>query len=173
MKLRSLIPVAALAILVSCGPSTYQVSDGSVIVVPDHTRTAFVTQYPTATTVVWSSYDASIPSVIDWELAGWPVMDESDYMVSFTMDNEPYYAYYDSDGNWVGTAYVVTNMNSLPAAINTVVLEQYPAYTISTVRKEFWKDRMAYEVELKNGDTKVKLLVDQNGNILKQKTKTM
>jgi hypothetical protein len=30
---------------------------------------------------------------------------------------------------------------------------------------------MAYEIKLKNGDNKVKLLVDENGNVLKEKTK--
>jgi len=29
---------------------------------------------------------------------------------------------------------------------------------------------MAYELQLKNGDSKIKMLVDDNGNVIKQKT---
>jgi hypothetical protein len=29
---------------------------------------------------------------------------------------------------------------------------------------------MAYEIQLKNGDAKAKVLIDDNGNIIKQKT---
>ena len=173
MKLRNLVPVAAIAFLLSCGPSSYQLSDGTVVVVPEYTRTAFVTQYPTATTVVWSEYDPAVTPIVDWELVEWPVMDDGDLVVSFAMDDMPYYAWYDSDGNWIGTAYIVSNMSTVPSAINTVVLEKFPSHTISSVKKEFWKDKMAYEVELKDGDNKVKLLMDSNGNILKQKTKTL
>ena len=34
-----------------------------------------------------------------------------------------------------------------------------------------WKDHLAYEIKLKNGDNKIKLLVDENGNLLKEKNK--
>jgi uncharacterized membrane protein YkoI len=48
--------------------------------------------------------------------------------------------------------------------------DKFPGSTISSVSREMKKDQMAYELQLKNGDTKTKLLVDDNGNIIKQKT---
>jgi hypothetical protein len=173
MKLRSLIPVAAIAFLVSCGPSTYQLADGTEIVVPRHTRTAFVEQYPTAAEIAWSHYDPNMLTLIEREWPEWADLTEDDYVVTFTVDETPYYAYYDADGNWLGTVYVVTDMNTVPVAVTTVVSDKYPGYSISTVRKESWKNMTAYELELKNGDTKMKVLVDQNGNIIKTKTKSM
>jgi hypothetical protein len=168
MKFRILIVAASMAILASCG-GTYKATDRSFMV-PASTQTVFTTQYPTATNVVWSSYD-QVPVFIDWDLTGWPAMDPGDYVVRFDMDNENYYAWYDSDGNWVGTAYVVRDYKSLPTAVNATLNTQFPGYTITAVNRELQKDRVAYEIQLKNGDTKAKLLVDANGNIIKQKTK--
>jgi Protein of unknown function (DUF2874). len=173
MKLKFLIAVAAMAVLASCGPS-YRTTDETTVVgvdVPASIQKAFVTQYPNATVVVWSNYDATVVP-IDWEMTGWPVMDQGDYVVSYTMNNDKYYSWYDSDGNWIGTAYVINDYKSLPAAINTMLNDKYAGYSIITVNKEMQKDRMAYEIQLKNGDSKAKLLVDENGNIIKQKTVT-
>ncbi len=50
---------------------------------------------------------------------------------------------------------------------------QFSGYTIEKVEREFWKDRQAYELKLKSNtnSNEVKLLVDANGTILKQKLK--
>jgi len=170
MKLKILMFAAAMAILASCGPS-YRVTDGSAVVidVPTGIQTTFTTQYPTAGNVIWSTYDVTtLP--IDWELSGWPAMDEGDYLATFTLNNDKYYAWYDSNGDWIGTAYVISDYKSLPSAINTMINDKYPGYTITEVNREMQKDRMAYEIQLKSGDSKAKLLVDENGNIIKQKT---
>jgi hypothetical protein len=172
MKLKILMVAAGMAVLASCGPS-YRVTDRSAVVidVPASIQTSFTTQYPAAANVVWTTYDASaLP--IDWELAGWPAMDHGDYVVSYSMNNDKYYSWYDSDGNWIGTAYVVTDYKSLPSSINMMITDKYPGYTITAVNREMQKDRIAYEIQLKNGDSKAKLLVDENGNIIKQKTVT-
>jgi hypothetical protein len=164
-----------MAVLASCGPS-YRVTDDTTtttdtIVVPASVKTAFTTQYPNATTVVWTTYDVNaVP--IDWELTGWPAMDNGDYVVTYMMNTDKYYSWYDSDGNWIGTAYVINDYKSLPAPINTMLNDKYAGYSIVAVNKEMQKDRMAYEIQLKSGDSKAKLLVDENGNIIKQKTVT-
>jgi hypothetical protein len=161
-----------LAVLVSCGPS-YRVTDQTTVGVdvPAAVTTAFTTQYPTATTVVWSNYDATVLP-IDWELSGWPAMDQGDFVVTYNLNNDKYYSWYDSDGNWIGTAYVMNDYKSLPSAINTMLNDKYAGYSIVSVNKEMQKDRMAYEIQLKSGDSKAKLLVDENGNIIKQKMVT-
>lgn len=163
---------ASIAVLASCGPS-YRVTNGSTvgIDVPAGIQTTFVTAYPTAADVVWSTYDvATLP--IDWDLTGWPEMDQADYVATFMMNNDKYYAYYDANGDWIGTAYVVADYKSLPSAINTMIADKYPGYNIMTVNREMQKDKIAYEIQLKKGDSKTKLLVDENGNIIKQKTVT-
>lgn len=180
MKLRNYLSIAALAALAACG-TPYQATDTSTtdtgttttttVVVPDATRTAFTTQYPTASNVVWTNYDAAATLPIDWELSGWSTLDAQDHLVRFDMDNENYYAWYDSDGNWVGSAFVMKDYTQLPAAVNTVVTSKYSGYNITSVNREFQKDRVAYEIEMKKDDSKVKLLVDKDGNIIKEKTK--
>src|SRR5688500_14891196 len=106
MKLIDIFAVAAISLFTACQKPS-RVKDGTVGVAPDGIQTAFIEQYPDATNVTWTFYDPAVVVPVDWELAGWEVMDTDDYLVTFDMDNEDYYAWYDSDGNWIGTAYVV------------------------------------------------------------------
>ena len=57
---------------------------------------------------------------------------------------------------------------NLPAPVNKIISSNYKGYTVSSANMEYWKDRSAYEIELKGSGDIVKLLVDANGNILKQ-----
>jgi hypothetical protein len=174
MKLKTLIMAAGVAaILASCG-ERYQATDQTTLVtVPVHMQTAFANEYPGATNVIWTNYngDEVLISSLDWELAGWPAMTSDDYVARFDMDGEKYYAWYDSDGTWIATAYVVNDYKSLPTSVTNYVSVNYPGYTITSVNKEFQKDRVAYEIEMKNTTTKVKLLIDGSGNVIKQKSK--
>lgn len=169
MKLRDLCAVAALGLITAC-ETPYQATD-TVVIAPDGVQTAFVTQYPAATNVVWTHYDPVVVTPIDWEMAGWTTLDTDDYLVTFYMNGDEHYAWYDSDGNWIGTAYMVRDLTTLPSAISNYINTQYPGYTITSAHREFMTDRRAYEVDLKNDNTKVKLLLDENGTVLKQKTK--
>lgn len=171
MKLKTFLAVTVIAGLVACS-TPYKATDtstGTTVTVPAGTQTAFTTQYPTATNVVWSSYDTITVAPIDWEMAGWETMNADDYLVRFDMDNENYYAWYDNNGNWIGSAYVLKDHTQLPAAVNTAVTNKYAGYSITGINREFQKDRIAYEIEMKKDDSKVKLLVDVDGNIIKEK----
>ena len=169
MKLKILMLVAGMAVLASCGPS-YRVTEGSTVGVdvPASVKTTFVTAYPTASDVAWTMYDVSVVP-IDVELAGWPALDQGDYVATFNMNGDKYYAYYDANGEWIGTAFVITDYKLLPNPINTMITTKYAGYTITKVDRVMQKDRIAYEVQLKNGDSKAKILVDENGNIIKEK----
>jgi hypothetical protein len=172
MKLRIFFAVAAFSLLAAC-ETPYRATDTSVVVAPASVNSAFVTQYPNARTVVWSNYDPAMTTPIDWDLAGWTPLTSSDYMVTFNMDGNDYYAWYDANGNWVGSTYGVRDYSSLPTNVQNTINNQYSGYTISAVNQEFMKDRMTYEIELKNSTTKVKMNVDANGNIIKSKSKSL
>jgi hypothetical protein len=169
MKLKTFIAVAVIALINACS-STYRATDTGVVISTDATR-AFELQYPAAANVVWNSYDPNVVILNDWDLAGWTVIDADDYVVQFDMDNEKYYAWYDTNGEWIGTAYVVNDFTTLPDMVRSAIDTKYPGYTISKVNKEFHKDRIAYEIVLKDGDTKQVLLMDLNGVVLKSKMK--
>ena len=170
MKLKILMMAAGVAVLASCGPS-YRVTNRSTvgIDVPAGVRTTFTTAYPDATDIAWSMYDATMVP-IDMELAGWTTLDPGDYVVTFNVKGDKYYAYYDPNGDWIGTAYLLTDYKSLPNPINTMITTKYAGYTITSVDRVMQKDRIAYEVQLKNGNSKAKILVDENGNIIKEKS---
>jgi len=169
MKLKTFIGVAVITFFTACS-STYKATDTGVVISTDALR-AFDLQYPTATKVAWSSYDPNIVILNDWDLAGWTVIDADDYVVQFDMDHEKYYAWYDTNGEWIGTAYVVNDFTTLPAMVRSTIDTKYPGYSISKVNKEFHKDRIAYEIVLKDGDTKQVALIDLNGVVLKSKMK--
>jgi hypothetical protein len=188
MKLRNLFTiVAGVSVFAACNPS-YKATDTSksatdstavstdatsttTVNVPEGTRTAFTTQYPTATNVVWVNYDTQAELPIDWEMTGWTALDADDYLVRFDMDNENYYAWYDNTGTWVGSAYALKDVTQLPEAVSKVINEKYAGYTVKSVNREFQKDKMTYEIELTKTDGKAKVLVDSNGAIIKEKTK--
>lgn len=134
-------------------------------------RSNFEKTYPAAKQVVWVKYEP-MPEVesIDWELAGWPRLDTSDYMANFTIDNSPYWSWYTYEGDWVGT-YTPVNTSGLPDPVNTTVLREFPGYTISSVNKENDKNRTAYEIKMQNGEDKMKALIAENGTLLKKKGK--
>ena len=173
MKLRILILIASIAILASCGPS-YRVTDQSTVSkdtigVPSEVKSAFSTQYPTATNVVWSNYDTAAAPMVDWDLNGWTAPGEGAFVATFNLNNDTYYAWYTTNGDWIGSAYAVSDYKSLPPAVSTVLNDKFPGYTITSVSREMKKDQMAYQLQLQNADSKVKVFVDDNGNIIKQK----
>ncbi len=138
--------------------------------VPVGIRTTFEEKYPQATNVRWQYYRPAVePYYIDWTWTGWPTLDTTDYVAMYTWDGTDYMSWYDDQGTWVGTVATVTDHSSLPAAVNNTINTQYKGYTITSVKKENDKDRTAYEVTLESGTDHARLLIDENGNIMKKK----
>lgn len=173
MKLKIFALATITSFLFACS-STYKTtstSQNAAYSVPTGIKTTFATQYPTATSVTWGAYDANVVP-IEWDLTGWPALTSSDYMVTYNVGPDRFYSWYDANGNWVGTTYALANNSILPSAVMNTINTQFNGYTVDKVQKENWKDQTAYEIKLTQGTNLLKLLVDQNGNIIKQKTKT-
>jgi len=165
----------AAFLLASCGTSRTTTMSSSTnnaaYGTPSAIGAGFSTQFPGATNIRWSAFDASTAPV-DWELNGWPTLTANDYMVTFDQFGNRYYAWYDANGNWIGSSQAVTNFGTLPGRISDMLRTQYNGYTIESVQRESWKgNNNAYEIKMRNFDNKVKLLVDENGAILKMKEK--
>ncbi len=136
---------------------------------PAALETAFTKQYPGATNVVWTNYDSLAAIPIDMRLTGWKKMDAEDYMVTFNFKDQNYYAWYDNNGKWVGSAYTMSDYSKLPAAVNKAVNNaiktRYSDYNVSQVNRELKTGKSAYEVELTKDDNKVRMLVNADGKI--------
>jgi hypothetical protein len=171
MKNKLLACLTALIFFVSCGTTRYTDSSANAAyATPSELQTAFTDQYPNATNVNWGAYDeAAVP--IDWELNEWTPMNNRGHMVSFQMDGEQYMAWYGEDNSWIGSTFTVRDQSQLPTPVQSLISERYSNYTVERVDQEMWKDKVAYEVKLKNENSKVKMLVDGEGNIIKEKTK--
>jgi hypothetical protein len=174
MKLKILSLIAFPVVLLSCGTpatTTTTTAHEARIAVPTAISTSFTDQYPNATNVVWTPYD-QVTLPIDWELAGWTTMDAGDYVARFDMNGEKYYAWFDANGDWIGTAVVVNDPAILPQAVRDVLNTKYSGYNVETIQREMEKGRTAYEIKLKKtDDDKIKLLINENGAVLKEKFK--
>lgn len=137
--------------------------------VPDNVRTDFQTRYPTATEVTWSPYKPY--DRINWDWTGWPVMDTTYYSVRYTIDNRPYWSWWDRNMNWIGSVGILEDSTKLPEPVKNTIAKNYSGYRITSIDEENDKDRTAYEIKLEKGDARAKLLIDKNGTILKQDTK--
>jgi len=173
MKLKILSLVAAAGLfLASCGTTYNTTSDNAAynVNVPTNIRSSFAIAYPDATAVVWNAYDMNnVP--IDWELAGWNTLGSDAYAVTFNMGNDQYYGWYDANGNLIGTATVVTDYTKVPYVVTNTLHDKYTGYTIDWIGREIVGSKTNYEVKLSQGDTKIKLLVDSNGNVIREKVK--
>ena len=171
MKVQILSLLLSAAIITSCTTTRTSTSENAAYAgMPAAIRMDFERHYPDATNVTWTNYDGStVP--IDWELTDWTVAGTDDYVVRFDMGSDNYYAFYDADGTWIGSAYAMSSTSILPSAVTTTLNNQYKGYTIESIQKETWKDKTAFELKLVNGESRVKLLVDSNGTVLKSKDK--
>jgi len=189
MKAKSWLVIATkLFIASSCGENSTKTTetgtgdtvtvntDGSTntptttsIVAPEPIQTSFRQKYPDVRDVTWSRYEPV--TTFDWEWAGWPALDTSDYVARFNWNNSDYWAWYDSEYNWIGSVATISDFNSLPASVNSRISADYKGYTIESVDLENDKDKNAYEIDLVQGDDKVTLLLDENGRILKKKSR--
>jgi hypothetical protein len=171
LKILSLV-VAAGIFFASCGTTYKSTSDNAAynVNVPTGIRSSFAVAYPDATNVVWNSYDINnVP--VDWELTGWNTLGTDAYAVTFNMGNDTYYGWYDANGNLIGTATVVSDYTKVPYVVTNMLHDKYNGYNIDWVGREIVGSKTNYEVKLSQGDNKVKLLVDSDGNVLKEKMK--
>jgi ABC-type glycerol-3-phosphate transport system substrate-binding protein len=136
--------------------------------VPQPVQTTFNEKYPGVQNVNWSRYQAS--ENIDWELAGWPMLDSNAYTARFSTDSADYMAWYDNNNNWVASVATVKNNNNLPAAVNKRIKSDFPGYTIVSIDKEYDHSRTAYEIKLTKGDDKVRALISESGEMMKKKS---
>jgi hypothetical protein len=168
MKKQILSVILAAGILASCSTTRTNSSSNAAFAVPRNISNSFATLYPTATDVTWGHYDATVESPIDWELAGWPALDSNAYMATYNVGSDRFYTWYDANGAWIGSTYNINDVNSLSSTIRTMLTNKYPGYAVVDVDKAMWKDQSAYEVKLKKDDSKMKVWVDMNGNVLKE-----
>lgn len=147
-------------------PDPNTVSSTPVYNPPDNVRTAFQTKYPTATNVTWTPYKPY--DRINWEWTGWPSMDTTYYAVNYTIDNRPFWGWWDRNMNWIGSTSTIDS-TILPDAVKSTIKKNYSGYTIRSIDEENDKNRTAYEIKLEKGTARSTVLIDQSGRILKKK----
>jgi hypothetical protein len=170
MKLKLISLIVAVSVLVSCGTTYKSTSNNAAynVTVPSGIQANFAAQYPDATNIVWNSYDAaSVP--VDWSMTDWATLGADDFTVTFNVGNNQYYGWYDANGQLVASAYAINDYSMLPYAVNSLLQDKYKDYAIESAQREMWGTQTAYEIKLKNADNNIKLLIDSQGNILKQK----
>ena len=187
MKRNWLVAMVTVFFFASCGDNssenTYSDKDTSTTTVtsveptvtppvynpPDNVRVDFQTKYRTAANVSWSVYKPY--DRINWEWTGWPSMDTTYYAVNYTVDNRPFWGWYDRNSNWIGSTSVLADSTALPEAVKKAIASNYSGYRIVSIDEENDKSRTAYEIKLEKGDVRARILIDSKGKILKKDTK--
>jgi hypothetical protein len=177
---------AVAAVLASCGnassnedktdpanstSTTETKTTTTKVEVPEATRTSFEAKYPQAADVTWNYHEPVVEVPVAWEWTEWPVIDTNDYVAYFKVNNDDYWVWYDNSGDWIGTVSEVSDNSSLPAAVNNTIKREFPGFTIKSIDKENDKNRTAYEIQMENGEDKMKALIAENGQVMKKKGK--
>jgi len=150
--------------------STKVITKYKTVEVQPAVQTKFTEKYPKAADVQWVRYTDMPPVDIEWDWTGWPVLDSTDYAVNYNIDTTDYWSWYTPEGNWISTVTPVKS-TEVPSAVNSVLQSQFANYTVTSVKRENDKNRTAYEIKMENGEDKMKVLIDENGNIMKKKGK--
>lgn len=181
-----LLPVISLMLLLSCSNKSSEKKMGEdslttqgpevkgpdrptigTVEVPMGIKKSFDEKYPQASNIKWTRPDTN--TMFDWEMTDWPRPDSSSFAASFNWDNADYWAWYDSAGTWIGAVNNISDYGSLPKPVNFEINKEFKGYTITSVKRENDKNRTAFEIVIENGDDHGKLLIDENGKVLKQK----
>ena len=172
MKAKFLALLAAAFFLFSCGTTYNSTSDNAAynVEIPVGIKSSFRAQYPDATNIVWSNYDAAnVP--IDWELNGWTPLQSNDYVATFVMGGDKYYSWYNANGDWIGSSFTVSDFSRIPYAVSSMLKDKYSTYTLENAQRASTTNKAVYQLNLKNAeDAKIVLLVDADGTVLKEKT---
>ncbi len=134
--------------------------------VPTPVQTSFTTKNAKAEKVSWKRYTATADEDDD------RLIPNNDYYyVVYYNEGADYRTWYDTTGTIVKTSMKVAGPKELPAAVNKVINEQFPGYTVSEIDKENDKNIDVYELELNKGEQKSKIKITPDGNIVKRKDK--
>jgi hypothetical protein len=143
----------------------------TIIEPPAKAKETFVAKHPKATNVEWKKYNSTEPVQIDWELTKWPKLDTSYYTVHYIDNGYDYWSFYTPEGEWVASTTTVKKAD-VPAPVNNVLAsKEFKDYTVTSVDKENDKNMLAYEIKMEKGEDKVKMLIRDNGDVLKIKGK--
>jgi hypothetical protein len=149
--------------------STMDTSKAIVVNVPEKTKTVFEKKYPKASNVKWEPIKAGTKDV-DGDLADEPEVEEEGHRAFFHWQGNDRKEYYDDKSNWVATVDAISDPASLPKAVTNSIKKQFDGYTITAVNRENDRNRTAYKVTLEKGSERLKVTIDENGNVLKKKT---
>ena len=131
--------------------------------VPVGVQTSFKTDNAKAEKMTWKRYYAGA-SEEDVRL----IPNNDYYYVMYYNDGADYTTWYDTTGTMVKTSMKVKGPKELPDAVNMVINKEFPGYTVVEIDKENDKNIDVYEIEMNKGDSKAKIKITPDGNIVKR-----
>jgi hypothetical protein len=136
-----MIGAIALLGLASCGQTGKDV--------PAKVKDAFTQKFPDATSIKWDKENDT-----EWE-------------AEFKMNGSEYSANFDNSGVWVETEYKISSAD-IPPAVKTTLEKEYAGSNIEVAEISETPDGKAIEFVLKSGKERTEVIMDMEGNILKQ-----
>lgn len=113
--------------------------------IPEKVQASFEEMFPTASEVEWE-----IENKNEWE-------------AEFEMDGKEASACFTNEGEWIETEYEI---ESLPETIETILNETYPGFEIDEIEIVESPEFNGFEIDLKNGEKEIEILVNDNGEVI-------
>lgn len=117
--------------------------------VPQKVKDAFEAKFPHAKSVKWEQEEKG-----EWE-------------AEFKMQGVEFSANFNEDGTWMETEHELEN-GDLPKAVADRLNTDFSGFEIEEAEMVEREEGVFYEVELEKGKTETKLLVDDNGNVVRK-----
>jgi hypothetical protein len=122
---------------------------GFAIPVPKALSDAFAKKFPNATNVKWGKESAK------------------EYEAEFKINGKSISANFLTDGTWVETEAEITGAE-IPDMVANAVNTKHPGATLLKVYKiETAKGKTTYEAEIKSGNKKLELIINEDGKVIK------
>lgn len=158
----AVVEAPATPVVTNTGNNTVVISETAV---PTNVKTTFTTKNPKAERVEWMTY-----TPVEYDNIKMRNPTDTIYYVKYYTGGTEYYNWYDANGEFIRSrTKFLGGSEKLPAAVNAVLAEKYPGFTVTEIDKENDKDMDMYELELNKGDEKVKMKILPDGNIFKIK----
>ncbi len=116
--------------------------------VPEAVKTAFNKKFPAAKEVEWGQEGKT-----QWE-------------AEFDLNEKDVSANFDLQGNWKETE-TDMKVSELPAVVVKAINNQFPGYQIKDANLNETPQRVAYEIDIKKGDSKKEITISKTGKVLK------
>lgn len=118
------------------------------------------------TPIVEKSFSDKFPNAQEVE---WEKENDKEWEAEFKVNARSYSANFDLDGNWIETEYEIKS-SEVPKIVLDSLKTNFKKYTIEQIELSETSSGAVYEFEIESNDSKLEVIINLQGIILKKET---